>query len=201
MIIGMKKRKYTLGKRAELQDETRQRIVEATMALHEELGPARTTISAIAERAGVQRLTVYRHFPDDEALFGACTSTWIARHPPPPPPEPDARARPEAFTARALQALYAYYRGAQGMLEVSRRDADLVPAIQPVIAARLRELDAYRDALVAAWAAPAGRRNALRATLGLAVQFEAWQAMERQGLSDAAMAALAARWAAAAARA
>jgi AcrR family transcriptional regulator len=201
MISVMSKRKYTLGKRAEQQDETRQRIVEATMALHEELGPARTTISAIAERAGVQRLTVYRHFPDEQALFGACTSTWAARHPWPPLPEPDARAQPEPFTARALQALYAHYRGVRGMLEVSYRDLDLVPAIRPVMDERQRYLDAYRDALVAAWAAPAGRRNALRATLGLAVRFQSWQALAHQGLSDAAMAALAARWAAAAARA
>ena len=75
------KRRYTLKDRARSQEDTRRRIVEAAVALHEELGPRATSIAAIAERAGVQRLTVYRHLPDEEALFRACTSHWRAAHP------------------------------------------------------------------------------------------------------------------------
>src|SRR6476469_8330030 len=76
-------RKYELKERAEKQAETRQRIVEATAALHEEVGPARTTVAEIARRAGVTRLTVYTHFPEDEELFGACSAHFMSQHPPP----------------------------------------------------------------------------------------------------------------------
>jgi len=77
------KRPYQLKKRAMSREETRRKIVEATMHLHEEIGPRATTISAIAERAGVQRLTVYNHFPDETAVFQACTSHWLSLNPPP----------------------------------------------------------------------------------------------------------------------
>ncbi len=73
----MTKRSYNLGQRASSQEETPRRIVDATVALHEEIGPRATTISAIAEKASVQRLTVYRHFPDETELFKACTSHWF----------------------------------------------------------------------------------------------------------------------------
>lgn len=199
MIIGMKKRKYTLRKRAEQQDETRQRIVEATMALHEEVGPHQTTISAIAERAGVQRLTVYRHFGDDNALFQACTSCWLERNRPPPPPvvaTRDARSA-EAATRRGLRALYHYYAGTHRMWEMSYRDVALVPPLQRPMNAVADYLAAYGEALVAAW--PLSATPALRATLNLAVRFSTWQALDAQGLDERSMAALAARWAAAAA--
>ena len=75
------KRRYRKRRRAELEDETRRRITEAAVELHGTVGPARTTISAVAERAGVQRATLYRHFPDEEALFDACSSHWAAQHP------------------------------------------------------------------------------------------------------------------------
>src|SRR5947208_13533789 len=78
------KRKYQLKARAERQEETRRRIVEATVALHEEVGPAKTTVAEIARRAGVQRLTVYNHFPDERELYAACSSHYLADHPPPP---------------------------------------------------------------------------------------------------------------------
>src|SRR5215831_10893429 len=77
------KRPYRMKRRAELEEQTRTRITESAVALHEELGPARTSISAIAERAGVRRSTVYRHFPDDDSLFAACSSHWRAANPPP----------------------------------------------------------------------------------------------------------------------
>lgn len=203
MIIGMDKRKYTLRKRATQQDETRQRIVEATMALHEELGPRLTTISAIAERAGVQRLTVYRHFGDETALFQACTSCWQQRHPPPPlppaRPAKDLRAA-ETATREGLHALYRYYAGTRRMWEVSYRDVELVPALQGPMQAIVEYLAGYRDALLAAWPRPSAPAvPALRATLTLAVLFPTWQSLADQGLDDTAMAALAARWATAAA--
>ena len=102
----MKKRKYQLHRRAESQEETRRKIVDAIVDLHEKLGPRATTVSAIAEKAGVQRLTVYRHFPDEVALFAACSSHWLGEHPLPDPAiwlaQPEWRARCRA----AFAALY-----------------------------------------------------------------------------------------------
>src|SRR3954469_2751691 len=110
-----RKRKNELKARAQAQEETRRRITEATVGLHVEVGPANTTISEIAKRAGVQRLTVYNNFPDEISLLGACSAHYIAQHPPPDPGtwmsirEPGRRAR------TALAALYGYYRETEPM--------------------------------------------------------------------------------------
>src|SRR5438067_2181282 len=81
-----RKRKYELKARAEAQEDTRRRITEATVGLHLEVGPAQTTISEVAKRAGVQRLTGYNNFPDELSLLGACPAHYPAPPPPPPPP-------------------------------------------------------------------------------------------------------------------
>src|ERR671916_3264273 len=94
-------RPYRMTRRAELEDATRRRITESTVALHQELGPARTSISAVADRAGVRRSTVYRHFPDDEALFAACSSHFRAANPPPDPGAWAAIGDPAQRTAAA----------------------------------------------------------------------------------------------------
>src|SRR5215208_5174558 len=88
-------REQNTGRRDSRRERTRQRIVEATIELHETVGTARTTISAIAEKAGVQRLTVYRHFPDERALFTACRGHWSATNPPPDPATWTQSADPE----------------------------------------------------------------------------------------------------------
>jgi AcrR family transcriptional regulator len=189
MIIEMEKRKYTLRKRAESQEETRARIVEATMALHEEVGPRNTSISAVAERAGVQRLTVYRYFPDETALFQACTSSWLERHPPPPPPQ----GQPAVDTGAALRVLYGYYRATHRMWVVSYRDVDVVPALRSPMQGVAAYLAAYADALLKAW--PGRERSkALRAAAVLSVQFATWRTLDEQGLSDDAMATLVSSW-------
>jgi AcrR family transcriptional regulator len=194
MITVMEKRKYTLRKRAERQEDTRARIVEAMIAVHEELGPRDATVSAIAERAGVQRLTVYRHFPDDESLFAACTAAWSERHPPPDPADlakvPDAFAR----TRQGLESLYRYYRGTRRMWAVSYRDVQQVPAIQAYMAEFERYLDGFRDMLLRGWPVRGRRRNELAATLTLALRFRTWESLEAQGLDDGAMAALVMGW-------
>ena len=74
-------RKYQLKARAESERQTRARIVQATMELHKEVGPAKTTVAEIARRAGVTRLTVYNHFSEDSALFSACQAHWMGLHP------------------------------------------------------------------------------------------------------------------------
>ena len=150
-------RTYELKRRAERQEETRQRIVDATVALHREVGPARTTISAIAERAGVERLTVYRHFPDEAPLFAACGARFQELRPIPDPTPWTAIADPVARLRAALGELYAYYRAEEPMLANVARDAPLLPTLQALLD------DAYtpywarvREVLLAGWTPPPG---------------------------------------------
>src|SRR6185312_353995 len=112
-----------------LEEQTRVRITESTMALHEELGPARTSISAVAERAGVRRSTVYRHFPDEEALFAACSSHWRKANPPPDPGAWTAIADPAERTEVALRDLYAFYARTRPMYDSLLRDEPVVPVV------------------------------------------------------------------------
>jgi len=193
MVFGMaEKRSYTMRKRAESQDETRQRIVEATMHLHEELGPRNTTIMAIAERAGVQRLTVYRHFPSEVELFGACTSHWSALNPPPDPVPWSGIANPSMRSVVALSELYAYFSRTQGMWRVSFRDVGEVPALHAPMARFEAYLDAVAEVLIAAF--PDAQRGRLSATLHHATTFQTWTTLDAQGLSDPMKAATVAAW-------
>ena len=103
-------RKYEKKRRAELEAETRRRITEAAVELHGTVGPARTSISAIAERAGVRRSTVYRHFPDEAALFDACSSHWAAANPVPDMAAWASIDDPDERLRTTLDELYAFYR-------------------------------------------------------------------------------------------
>ncbi len=114
MFTDMATRRYQQKRRAEQQAETRQRIVEAMVDLHREVGPARTTISAIAERAGVERLTVYRHFPDERSMFEACTSHYATQVPGPDPAAWAGIEEPAERLRAALLAFYDYYRPGGG---------------------------------------------------------------------------------------
>lgn len=191
----MTKRKYTKKQRAQQEAETRERIVEATAALHGDAGPRNTTVSAIAERAGVQRLTVYRHFPDTDRLFEACTTHWLEHNPPPDPTAWQEIDDPAERTRSALAALYGYFRATAYMWARAHRDVDEVPSLQAPMAAFGQWLDGVRDDLLAAWGSQSDSR--LRAVLGHAVRFTAWQSLDREGLDDAAMAASIVTWAAA----
>lgn len=195
MFIEMKKRRYDLKKRAESQGETRARIVAAAMHLHEEVGPKATTISAVAEKAGVQRLTVYRHFPTEDDLFQACTAHWLELNPPPDP----AAWSDIAGLARcraALNALYGYYRQTSRMWNAAYRDERDVPALQAPMQNVRHYLCAIENDLVVALAPSAGSPE-LRATVAHALQFSTWQSLSRDMKSDAAMADLVTRWIAA----
>ena len=110
------KRPYRMKARAEQQDDTRRRITESAVALHGSVGPANTSMSAVAEHAGVRRSTLYRHFADEAALFVACSSHWAAQHPLPDPAAWAAVDDPAERLRRALTELYAYYEGGEDML-------------------------------------------------------------------------------------
>lgn len=192
-----KRRTYRLKERAERQRQTRDQIVAATMALHEELGPKATTVSSIAERAGVERLTVYRHFPDQTELFAACTSRWLALHPPPGEETWRDIADPGARTRAVLTALYGYYRRTERMWSVSYRDVDEVPALRSPMAAFHRYLRGLRDELTEAWSGRVPDERALKATLSHALKFATWRSLAAEGMKPAEMAAMVVRWIAA----
>ena len=178
-------RPYTKTRRAELEQQTRERITEAAVDLHGSLGPAQTTISAIAQRADVQRATVYRHFPDASALFAACSAHWRAQNEPPDLAGWAAIGDPAARLAVALTELYAWYARTHQMLELLIRDRPLVPAVQTQF--RLPGyLDAAADVLLAGRPERGPARRRARAALGHAVAFETWLSLVRQqGLTSA----------------
>jgi AcrR family transcriptional regulator len=178
-------RKYEMTKRAAQVEHTRLRITEAAMELHGTVGPARTTITAVAERAGVDRLTVYRHFPDEDALFHACSSHWLALNPRPDTARWRSIDDPEQRLRSALGELYPWYRQTRPMLEHVRRDATLVPAL----AESRRGWDAYADAaarvLRRGWGARGKAATLLDAALAHALDFGTWLSLRQQGLPDA----------------
>jgi AcrR family transcriptional regulator len=178
-------RRYRKRRRAEQEEETRRRITEAAVDLHGSLGPARTTISAVAERAGVQRATVYRHFPDEEALFGACSAHWRAQHPLPDLAEWAAVGDVSERLRTALSALYAWYESGESMLEKTTRDAALVPAMRPAVESMGGWFAAAIATIVRGRPERGARRRRVEVAIGHAVSFATWRSLVReQGLSD-----------------
>lgn len=177
-------RPYRKTRRAELEDETRRRITASAMALHEEAGPARASISAIAERAGVRRSTVYRHFPDDEALFAACSSHWQARNPAPDPGPWAAIADPSERTATALRELYAFYERTEGMLTSLLRDEPLVPIVHRLLDGFRGYLGGIEDVLMGGRGLRGHAARRARAAIGHALSFPTWRSLAgEQGLA------------------
>src|SRR5918999_64410 len=120
----VKKRGYRLGRRAAQQEATRRRIVEAAVDLHSTLGPARTTVSQIAERAGVQRHTYYAHFPDDRSLFLACSGLALERDPLPDAEPWRAIADQRERLRTGLLAIYGWYERNAELAACVLRDAE-----------------------------------------------------------------------------
>ena len=173
-------RTYELKRRAERQQETRRRIVEAAVELHTTLGPARTTVQAIAERAGVTRPTVYAHFPDVRSLFEACSGRVREEVPPPDPTSWGSISDPGARLETALRALYGYYERLESLLENVQRDAAVMPIVAEMSAYRVRYLDEIGDLLLEAWPTRGGARARLRRAIGHALEFRTWQSLVRR---------------------
>lgn len=194
-----KTRPYHMRKRAAQVEATRQRIVEAAMRLHTTVGPAHTTVSALAEEAGVTRLTVYRHFPDQETLFAACGQLWASRHPAPDPAAWQAIPDVEARARQALRELYRWYGDHGEELLPMHRD---VAAIPPTAQQAMREDHRrFAEALVAGTGVRGRARRRLRAAASHAVSVWTWHSLAaEQGLGDAEAAELAADLVVAAAR-
>ncbi len=184
-VMSDQKRPYRMTRRAELEEETRRRITESAVALHEELGPARTSISAVAERAGVRRSTVYRHFPDEAALFVACSSHWRAANPAPEPGAWTAIADPALRTETALTELYAFYRRTADMYTSLLRDEPVHATVRRQLRAFHDYVRAIEDVLMTGRGLRGGAARRTRAALGHALAFPTWRSLTReQGLSD-----------------
>lgn len=173
-------RTYTLKRRAEQQADTRQRIVDAAVALHGDIGPARTSFTLVAERAGVQRNTLYAHFPDERSLLLACSARSLERD---PLPEADAWRGiddPRERLATGLSALYAWYGRNAALAGCVMRDADAHPLVREIVELRWGPFHAaYEDVL------GAGLSPAARALLRLALDYGCWRSLVREsGLSQ-----------------
>lgn len=194
-----RKRKYEKKRRAEAEAQTRRRITESAVELHGSLGPARTSLSAVAEHAGVRRSTLYRHFPDERALFGACSAHWGEANPPPDIGRWVAVEDPEERLAVALAELYAYYRQTEGMLDKLLRDAPTVPVVDELMGAFRALIADATDVLLKGRGLRGKARDRTRAAIGHALTFGTWQDLTgAQGLDDDAAAALMSRLVAAA---
>jgi AcrR family transcriptional regulator len=184
-------RKYELKARAEKQAGTRRRIVEATAALHDEVGPARTTVAEIARRAGVQRLTVYNNFPNETELFDACGQHSMAKNPPPDPSAALALDDPAERLRAALQPLYLWYRKNARSTENLQRDRLVMPALDAVMRIRMDQSQGnLADSLTAGFAPAPGSAKGLRAAVALALDFWTWRRLAGEGMSDGAAASL-----------
>jgi AcrR family transcriptional regulator len=173
-------RTYELKRRAERQEETRQRIVAAAVALHTTLGPSRTTVQAIAEKAGVTRPTVYAHFPDARSLLEACSGHVREAVPPPDPSSWRSIADAGARLETALRDLYGYYERLEPLLENVQRDAAVMPVVAEMNAHRVRYLDEIRDLLLEAWPTRGRAKARLRRAIGHALEFRTWQSLVRR---------------------
>src|SRR6476469_11017093 len=183
--MSTQKRRYELKARAESQQATRDRIAAAAASLHEEVGVAKTTVADIARRAGVQRLTVYNHFPDLDTLLPACTAHYRARHPL-PDLEPAFAFEGAADRLRAvLAALYGWYRENAVMQRRVHGERSTVPELD----AWLRRSTDVMLARLADRLAPGLAQPDARPLIALALDFWTWQRLDREGLDDAAAAA------------
>ena len=174
------KRTYRMKARAESQKRTRQRITESAMQLHGTLGPSRTSLSAVAAHAGVRRSTLYRHFPDEAALFVACSGYWMSQHPLPDLETWSAVRDPGARLHKALTEIYSYYAETEPMLANLLRDLDVVAAVQQQFAHFLTYMESARSTLMV------GRRERGRAwktaqiAVGHALSFTTWRSLVRE---------------------
>jgi len=181
-----KTRSYRMRRRAESQRATRRRITESAVELHGTVGPSKTSISAVAAHAGVRRSTVYRHFPDEAALFDACTSHWSAENPPPEIAAWSAIDSPEERLVVALGEIYAYYRRTERMLENVFRDATIMPLVQQHLTAFSAYFVGVQEVLIAGRRLRGAARRRSHAAIAHAIAFSTWRSLVReQGLDDA----------------
>ena len=178
-------RKYELKKRAERQEVTRRRIVEAAVELHRTKGPARTTFSDIAALAGVQRHTLYRYFPDERQMGLACSGHHFELNPPPDPAEWEGITDPGERLRAGLGALYSWFERNEDMFGCVLRDAEVDPLIRELFDLRAAE---PMERIAGMLSSGLEQDKRLQAAFALALDFHAWRRLRQSGL-DAAEAA------------
>lgn len=182
-------RKYTQRRRAEQQAETRLRITEAAVDLHSSVGPALTTLSMVAERAGVQRHTLYAHFPDERSLFLACSGLAMERDPLPEAEPWKAMAAGRERLGEGLGAIYAWYERNAEQSACVLRDAEFHALTREVTELRMGPSFAAYEAVLGE-----GLGEGQRAMLKLGLSFHTWRTLVRDGgLSTTAAAGAMAR--------
>jgi AcrR family transcriptional regulator len=179
------KRKYELKKRAEQMGETRRRITEAAIDLHGTVGPSRTTLSAVAERAGVERRTLYRHFPTEADLFAACSADYFDAHPWPDLDSWSAIRDPQERLVRALDDLYAYYERTEPMFTNVLRDVEVLDFARDAMAPLDVYLDDATEILVSGRGARGRKRELLTGALRHALSFSTWHSLSANGIARA----------------
>ena len=184
------KRKYELKKRAAEMAETHLRITEAAIDLHGTVGPARTTLSAVAERAGVERRTLYRHFPTEADLFAACSTHYFTANPFPDLDAWRAIRDPHQRLERALDELYAYYERTDPMLSNVLRDADLVDVARDAVAPLHAYLEEAADILTTGRRVRGRRRQLVGGALRHALAFSTWRSLTSNGIGRSEAATL-----------
>jgi AcrR family transcriptional regulator len=177
------KRKYELKKRAEQVAETRQRITEAAIELHGTVGPSRTTLSAVADRAGVERRTLYRHFPNEADLFAACSAHYFAANPWPDLANWRAIRDPQQRLERGLDELYAYYERTEPMLSSVLRDAELVEFARDAVAPLHAYVEEAVGILILGRRGRGRRRELVRGALRHALAFSTWRSLSASGIA------------------
>jgi AcrR family transcriptional regulator len=184
--MSAQKRPYRMKRRAEAEARTRRRITESAVALHGTIGPSRTSMSAVAERAGVRRSTLYRHFPDELALFNACSADWRAANPTPDLGRWGAIEDPDERLRTGLRELYAHYRRTERMRSNLARDEEVMPLVKQLYSRFRDYLAAAQDTLMAGRPTRGRARGRMRAAIGHALAFETWRSLAcEQGLDDA----------------
>jgi AcrR family transcriptional regulator len=185
----MKKRSYHMTKRAESEEQTRLRITESAVELHGTMGPSRSSVSAIAEHAGVRRATVYRHFCDERALFTACTSHWLAAN---PLPDLARWASVEDVDERlkvALQEIYTFYEHTERMMFNVLRDEETVPIVKEMLTFYRQFLEGARDTLMKGRKLKEPARRRVSAAIGHALAYHTWRSLVIEQRLDGASSA------------
>jgi AcrR family transcriptional regulator len=174
------KRPYRKKRRAELEERTRRRITESAAELHGTVGPAHTSVSAVAELAGVRRSTVYRHFPDEVALFSACSAHWAAANPVPDIQRWATIENPDERLRSALEELYAHYLRTERMMSNILRDEATMPIVKRMLGGYRDYIGAAREVLVAGRGARGRERSLVLAAIGHALAFTTWRSLVRE---------------------
>jgi AcrR family transcriptional regulator len=178
-------RRYRKRRRAEQELQTRQAITEAAVKLHGTVGPARTTVSAVADEAGVQRATVYRHFPDERTLFQACSGHYMSMHPPPDPSRWAEIADPPERLRQALADVYSWWDETEETMSLVIRDAPLVESLSEQTQARLAFFDHITSILMRGRGLRGKRRARVEAAIRHALALSTWQSLVREhGLTN-----------------